>query len=209
MIKKALPALLAILAACGDTTSPGSGEIPELPADQIAFGVRHVITDEGVRKAVLFSDTAFLYQQNSEADLRGVRLDFFDAGGEPAGELTSRTGVYDWRTGTMTASGEVILIIRDEKGTVRRVETEELHYSVDQDLIWSELPTVMRDGGRVYRGESFESDARFENVRVRGGTSEEIDGSATPPAPDIRPGRPEPLRPEREIELPELPMEPQ
>ncbi|MDQ3555808.1 MAG: LPS export ABC transporter periplasmic protein LptC, partial [Gemmatimonadota bacterium] len=128
------------------------------------------MTRGGVREAVLRSDTAYFRESANEADLVGVKLDFFDENGAPSGQLTSRTGHYDLRTGAMTATGSVVLDI-DMEGRQRRIETEELHYDLKGDRIWSDKATTSREGATVYRGSSFTSDARFRNVQVQGAST--------------------------------------
>jgi LPS export ABC transporter protein LptC len=205
----ALGAALAVLAAaCDGATTPGAGDLGEMPADQIAIDVRHVMTEEGVRKAVLHADTAYLYQGTSEADMTGVRLRFFDEAGREAGELTSRTGNFDMRGNRMVARGDVVLVIRDERGEPRRIETEELHYDIPADRIWSDVETSMYHQGRTLRGTSFESDIQFQNVRIREARTE---GGAPAPqtrpsprvGPDAPPERPA-ATPDAEDELPPL-----
>lgn len=163
-----LLAIIALSACGGETTSPaGTLDENELPADQIVYGLRHVMTTEGVRKAVLLSDTAYLREDGRRFDLQGVDLDFYDESGVPAGELTSETGEYQMTTGEFTARGNVVLITEGANG-VRRLETEELHYSPDADQIWSDEPFVLREGGEVSRGLSFQSDTQFENFTIQG-----------------------------------------
>jgi len=208
--------VMALTASCDGATVPGggAGDLAEMPADQIAIDVRHVMTEEGVRKALLHADTAYLYQGTSEADLTGVRLVFFDEGGREAGELTSRTGNFDMRGNRMVSRGNVVLVIRDEQGESRRIETEELHYDIPADRIWSDVETRMRHQGRTLRGTSFESDIGFQSVRVRearteGGSPTSQTRSPLPSAPDGAPARPDlELDPIPDVEAPERPPPP-
>ena len=198
-VRRLLPLVLvmtAVAVACDGATTPGAGDLGEMPADQIAIDVRHVMTEEGIRKAVLHADTAYLYQGTSEADMVGVRLRFFDEGGREAGELTSRTGNFDMRGNRMVSRGDVVLVIRDDRGEPRRIETEELHYDIQADRIWSDVATSMHHEGRVLRGSSFESDIQFQNVRIRDARTEGADSPsparASPAAgPDRAPARPD------------------
>lgn len=165
--------LAAALAACGtqSTTPAPVADGSELPADNIIHGLRHVMTKSGVRTGVLDSDTAYLYEVGRQLDLRGVRLQFFNEAGAQTGTLTSETGEYDIGTGSFVARGNVVLITEGAEGT-RRLETEELHYDVPQDRLWSDVPFVLTEGGRTTRGTSFRSDARFESWSVTGARTE-------------------------------------
>lgn len=174
-------ASLALVSACqGEATAPiiRAEEASELPADQIAWDVEHTMTSNGVRKALLHSDTIFYRQAAAPIDLRGVDLTFFDATGAPSGRLTSETGEYDWRAGSMIARGNAVLVLQGQGGK-RTIETEELHFDLEEDRVWSDQPTVMREGSQVVRGASFESDTRFDNVTVQQARTE---GGPPPPA---------------------------
>lgn len=165
----ALLAGLALLAACrGETTVPTQKDVlAEQNVDQVIFGLEHVMTRNGVRKANLRGDTAYFRDSDSRVDLKGVRLEFFnEASGATAGTLTAKTGEYDMRSGAMTALGNAVLTLQGAEGT-RTIESEELHYDLEGDRVWSDKPTVMREGARVVRGNSFESDTKFQNVTVR------------------------------------------
>lgn len=157
------------LAACQDgaTTPSPAAMLQEMPADQVMFGVEHNMTTQGIRRAVLHGDTAFVHQGGSRIDVVGVRMVFFDENGRQTGTLTSNTGTYQLRAGSMVAHGNAVLRTEGDDGTERTIETEELHFDVRGDRLWSEQPTVMREGGRILRGTSFESDGRFQNVTVR------------------------------------------
>lgn len=155
------------LAACGDqATTPSAGDAVDLPADQIISGLRHTMSTHGIRRALLLGDTAYMQQANSEIDLVGVEMTFFDESGREAGTLTSRTGTFDLRAKTMLAEGNAVLTTQGEDG-VRVLETEQLHFDVNGDRLWSTVPVVMREQGRELRGTSFESDGQFQNLTVQ------------------------------------------
>lgn len=161
---------LALLAACERETVVATQQdrLAQMNVDQVIYGLEHVVTVSGVRKANLHGDTAYFRDADSRVDLKGVKLDFFDeTTGATSGTLTSKTGKYDVRTGAMTATGGAVLTLQGEKGP-RVITSEELNYDVQGNRIWSDKPTVMRENGReVGRGTSFESDAKFQNLTVR------------------------------------------
>lgn len=164
----ALPVLLlAAVPACrSEATTPAAANVAELPADQIVYGLEHNMTAEGVRRAHLVGDTAYMHEQGSRIDLVGVHLDMYDPNGHPTAVLTSDTGEYDMRAGQLVARGNVVLVTEDEKGS-RRLETEELYYNATSDQLWSDVPFVMTENGQTTRGTSFRSDGRFQNVTVQ------------------------------------------
>jgi LPS export ABC transporter protein LptC len=162
-------AAAAALAACrGETTPPAAQTAAQIEAsaDQIIYGMRHKVTTEGVRKADLRSDTAYTRPGDPIVRLKGVRLTFFDENGRQTGELTSKTGEYNLGAGMMIARGNAVLALSGPKGP-RVIETEELHYEQRADRVWSEKATTMKEAGQTYRGNSFTSDTKFENVTVQ------------------------------------------
>lgn len=160
---------LLALAACGqDATTPAATAAAlQLPADQVVYDVKHVMTTDGVRRALLRGDSAYLREQGQRFDLSGVELEFFDELGKPSGNLTSRTGEYSPASGDFIARGDVVLITNGPNGP-RRLETEELHYEPRADQLWSPVPFVMKEGGQTSRGQSFRSDTRFRNFNIQG-----------------------------------------
>jgi LPS export ABC transporter protein LptC len=165
--------LALAFAACGsESTTPAPvADGAELPADNIIQGLRHVMTKEGVRTGVLNGDTAYMYEVGRRLDLRGVELEFFTESGMRSGTLTSETGEYDIGSGSFVARGNVVLLTESPEGR-RRLETEELHYDVQGDRLWSDVPFVLEQNGRTTRGESFTSDASFQSWTVKGARTE-------------------------------------
>jgi len=164
-----VPGLLLALAACEkETVVPTQRDsLAKMNVDQVIYGLEHIMTTGGVRKANLHGDTAYFRDSDSRVDLKGVKLDFFnETTGATSGSLTSKTGKYDMRTGAMTATGNAVLTVQGPSGT-RTVTSEELNYDVAGNRIWSDKPTVMKENGREVRGASFESDAKFQNLTVR------------------------------------------
>jgi len=86
--------------------------------------------------------------------------------------VTSDRGRLDKSTNEMLAEGNAALLIRADG---RRIESYELRYTPDSNLIQSDSAVVMYDGEDVVEGTRFNSDLNFErldiaNARTRGGT---------------------------------------
>ena len=166
----AAPVLLGLtLAACGDqSTSPAAdAEAFDLPADQVMRGITHNLSQDGIRRAVINSDTAFSYEDTRKFDLIGLDVVFFnDVGGE-AGHLTATRGEYDLANSLFVARDSVVLISPGPTGE-RRLLTDELYYDVKTDRIWSDVAFTLVEDGQTSRGTSFRSDSRFETWTVTG-----------------------------------------
>jgi LPS export ABC transporter protein LptC len=160
--------MTAALAACNDSTAPGTQDFESLPADQVVMDMEHFITSDGVRRAHLVADTAYLYEDSTTTQLRVVRLEMFDNAGNPTSTLTSDQGVYNSATQKTVARGNVVLVMPGPDG--RTIWTEELHYDPTTKRIWSDVPTrVLQAGGEELHGEGFTADDQFVNVNIIGG----------------------------------------
>ncbi len=160
-------ALAMAFAACGRRgVEPAAvADQPEMLADQIIFDAKEWLTKDGVRKALLLADTALLYNDSSTVlHARGLHLTMYDERGTQSGDLTARRGVLDTREQSMTAVGNVVMVL---DGGARRIETEELHYDPQGNRIWSDVATTYTHGGDVVHGSGFTSDLDFNNFRVR------------------------------------------
>ncbi|MGH7506951.1 MAG: LPS export ABC transporter periplasmic protein LptC [Longimicrobiales bacterium] len=164
MMRLAAAALLVV--ACGGSPQePVAGDFHELPADNVMTNVEFRPTSNGVRSAILRSDTVYAYEDSAEYKLVGVDLEIFDESGRRTATLTSERGEFNTATEAMVALGNVVLItVQDE----RRVETEELHYDPSSRQIWSDVPTVMHTKDGPQRGTSFRADDQFQRVQVIG-----------------------------------------
>ena len=160
-----LAALAVIALACGSQQQPPTTVSLSDSADQVVYGMRHYLTVDGVTRAHLVADTAFLFDDRQIAEIVGVDVTFFDSNGEKTSDLTSLEGTYDLRTGDMTARGDVR--VRGVDG--RRLRTEELRYDRTNDQIVSDHPFVFtRPSGEELTGEGFTSNPDFSRVITRG-----------------------------------------
>lgn len=167
-------AIIALGAGCDDAQRPDAMLSPDgLPPGDITFGLTHWMTKNGVRSAVVEADTAVQQDSGRRWDLRGVEIQFFTEAGAESGVLTSRTGEYEPDDGSFIARKDVVLITRSDEVT-RRLETEELHYDVRTEQIWSDSAWVLDEGGQVSRGTAFRSDVHGEQWTAFGLETEGI-----------------------------------
>jgi LPS export ABC transporter protein LptC len=152
------------LAACGGGSGSVTGGEPiALQADKVVFGMRHYITANGVRQALLKADTAYHYTEAEPIEFRRVELTIYGATGEVAATLTANTAFLNPRTEIMQALGDVVVVAPEDD---QRIETEELHYDPSLDKLWSDHHTTLHRGGKITRGDGFTSDGRGQNFKV-------------------------------------------
>lgn len=160
--------LIAALAACNDSTAPGTQDFESLPADQVIMDVEHFITSDGVRRAHLQADTAYMFEDSTVTQLRVVRLEMFSDAGNLTSTLTSEQGDYNSATQKTVARGNVVLVMPGPDG--RTIWTEELHYDPVSKRVWSDVPTrMLTSGGQDLHGQGFTADDQFVNVNIVGG----------------------------------------
>lgn len=166
--------LLAVfVAACGGEPEPplASSDQLAVDADNVVIGLTHNMTKEGVRSALLYADTAYVYEDSSQMELRRVRLTLYDESGRKTADVTSQRGRLNTVTRQMTVTGAVDLKTTQSG---QRIQTEELHYDPQSDRLWSDVRTVLTEQGTVVRGSGFTSDSRLRNLQVRGATAEGV-----------------------------------
>jgi LPS export ABC transporter protein LptC len=134
-------------------------------ADQVIFGQRTLITDRGLQRAQIESDTAFFFDENTRIDMRIVRGVFFSSVGAKDAILTSRTGLYNTRSQMLEASGDVIVSTVDG----RTLKTPFLRFDQRVNQISSDSAFVLTEPGREVRGIGFVSDPDMNNITVKHG----------------------------------------
>jgi hypothetical protein len=123
----AVPALAAaaLLAACGDGSRPSRLDLVT-SAERVGQAVEHSLTVDGVRRAVLRADTAWITPAAPLVQLRRVNVEVFADNGVIVATLAGDSGEYDQAARQLSIRGGVTLIIRSPMP--QTVHTEELHY---------------------------------------------------------------------------------
>ena len=153
--------LYAVLASCRDGTRPTRTETPVDSADQVLIGMTHFVTEGGVRRAQVQADTAYFFSATQSAELRAVRITFYDVQGAETSHLTAREGTYHWRTQDMEGRGNVVVVRRSDAGTLR---TEALRYRQGRNEVSSDLAFTFDSPTQHLKGVGFTSDPDFRNV---------------------------------------------
>jgi len=157
--------VIAITAGCRDTQKPKTGTTAsgiDPNADQVVYGSRTLVTDGGLRRAEVFSDTALFFEDNTRMDMRVVRAIFYNASGAKDAVLTSRKGRYLTRDNVLEATGTVE--IRSIDGRV--LQTEQIKYDSRVNQISSDSAFTLTEEGREASGIGFVSDPDMNNLRI-------------------------------------------
>ncbi len=141
-----LGTLLFGTAACQKPQSPRTGAAAkgiDPAADQVAFGSRTLVTDGGLRRAEVLSDTALFYDDNTRMEMRIVNAVFYNSAGAKEAVLTSRTGRYLTRDGLLEARGRVVITTVDG----RKLTSEMVRFDQRVNQISSDSAFVLTEDG--------------------------------------------------------------
>jgi LPS export ABC transporter protein LptC len=165
-VRKALLLAIALLCACKEEKGPPIAANKQTiadSADQVLYGQRMLITDRGLNRAEIHSDTAYFFDENTRTEMRVVDGKFFNSQGLLDAVLTSRTGIFNQRLNSLEARGEVVISTIDG----RRLETPFVRYDQRLNLVSSDTTFTLTDpDGRVLRGIGFTTDPDLNDLKV-------------------------------------------
>jgi LPS export ABC transporter protein LptC len=140
-------------------------------AEQIIFRGHTLMTDRGVKRGEMFSDTIFVFSDQTHFVLRRVRATFNTETGAPNGTLKGDRGVYDLRTQILEGFGNVV--VTSSKG--ERLSSQQLKYAQASNAISSDSAyTLVRSDKTTSTGIGFTSDPNlnsFHCLRSCGGSA--------------------------------------
>lgn len=161
----AMLAVSVLATGCKTTskTPPVSGKSALADsADQVMYGARFNLTEQGVLHAQLTADTAYFFDDNTRVELIHVNTTFFTSTGVKNAVLTSLRGTYHTNTGLMVARGDVVVNSEDD----RHLRSPELLYDQGHNLVSSDSAFVLTGPDRRVEGVGFRSDPNLQNVHV-------------------------------------------
>ena len=197
----AIGAVVLLLGACTSKKQPiVAGHSPLADsADQIMYNSRFVLSDQGISRAQMHSDTAYFFDDNTRMEFENPNVTFFNSTGAKDAVLTARHGTYNNRTSNMIARKNVVVVSEDG----RRLTTPELIYNQQKNEISSDSAFVLTEPNRELRGIGFRSDPNMNNIKVLRAasgfagntsigepTSAHPSASSTPAGPVTPPPRP-------------------
>jgi LPS export ABC transporter protein LptC len=130
-------------------------------AETIAFGTRVVLTDRGVNKGELLSDTALTYEDGTRLVLYPVNLTFYTSTGAKDGVMTAKWGTYNQRLQRLEVRGNVVVVREDGK----RLSTPQLVYDQQRNQFFTDSAFTLNEPKRTGTGIGFESDPKLTNFK--------------------------------------------
>jgi LPS export ABC transporter protein LptC len=152
-------------------------------ADQVMYGARFRLTDNGISHAEMQADTLYFFDDNTRIEAEKPHVTFFTAEGAKDAVLTALRGTSNTRTNNMIARKNVVVVSEDG----RRLTTEELIYNQQRNEISSDSAFVLTEPNRRLEGIGFRSDPNMKNIRILKGASGFARGVTTGPAAPTAP----------------------
>lgn len=147
-------------------------------ADQVMYGARFKLTDQGLARAEVQSDTLYFFDENTRIESENPHITFFTAEGAKNAVLTARHGTSNTRTNNMVARKNVVVVSEDG----RKLTTEELIYNQQKNEISSDSAFVLTEPNRRLEGIGFRSDPNMKNILILKGATGFARGVTTEPA---------------------------
>jgi lipopolysaccharide export system protein LptC len=147
--------------ACNNGAKPTATITAADTADQVLINMTHYVTNDGIVRAQVQADTAYMYQNTQSAEMRNVQIIFYDTDGRKTSTMTAKEGTYHWASGDMEGRGHVVVV---GAGDGRTLKSEVMRYKQVTNQVSSDQPFVFDGPGRHIQGQGFTSDPDFRNV---------------------------------------------
>jgi LPS export ABC transporter protein LptC len=149
----------AALAACSGKSQPpvAAGASAADSADQVFIGMKTVMTTDGVQRATLIADTAFVLDDQTRFDLRRPHVTFTTETGAPQGTMEANKGMYNTRLQTLEGWGDVFIRMVDG----RTLKSPHVIYNQMNHTVSSDTTYTITRGNDVQSGIGFTADQSF------------------------------------------------
>lgn len=166
-------ALVATLLGCpsAGVTPTATMSVPD-SADMVLLDMERGLFQDGVRRAVILADTAFVYQNSQVTELRNLRMTFFDAAGNQTSVLTALEATYQIQHESLDARRDVVVVTTEGK----RLTTQHLIYDKPGNLVRSDSAFTYDSSTEQLRGNGFRADPEFSYVTVQQPTGRQREG---------------------------------
>jgi LPS export ABC transporter protein LptC len=174
-------ALILVLSGCRDSAEPPDAPGPEgspvaktkrVPEQQF-FDYRLIESDAGIRQWVLQSVKMLKYAGEQDVQLVTLHMDFFK-NGEHFSVLTADSGRANLNNKDIHTLGNVIVVTDDG----RRLETEDLFFNNETELIHNDVFNRFTRDGDVLTGIGLEATPDLEYIEIKEKVEAEVEDEA-------------------------------
>jgi len=171
---------LAAVLGCGDTGDSGEPSQAAAPGDKKGrvperqfFDYRLIESEAGVRQWALQSEKMLKYSGEKDVHLVTLHMDFFKDGAHFS-VLTADSGRANLTTKDIHNWGNVVVITDDG----RRLETEELFFNNETQLIHNDVFNRFTRDGDVLTGMGLEATPDLEYIEIKQKVEAEVEDEA-------------------------------
>jgi LPS export ABC transporter protein LptC len=175
----ALAAVLILACAVGCTrsdppapTASQTARKTRVPEQQF-FDYRLIESASGVRQWVLQSERMDKYAGQQDVELVTIHMDFFKAGAHFS-VLTADSGSANLETKNIHTWGNVVVVTDDG----RKLETEELFFNNETELIHNDVFNRFTRDGDVLTGIGLEATPDLEYIEIKENVEAEVEDGA-------------------------------
>lgn len=153
---------IAAVNACNETKGPPvSPKTDADTAEQTGFGVRTLLTTNGVQKGELQADTMYVFNDQTKFDFRNARVKFNTETGAPNGTMRADRGIYDTRTQVLEGFGNVVITTLDGKV----LKSPHVKFNQLGNEVTSDTTFDVKAGNRTQSGIGFKADPNLTHVQ--------------------------------------------
>ncbi|HET9011834.1 MAG TPA: LPS export ABC transporter periplasmic protein LptC [Gemmatimonadaceae bacterium] len=156
---------VAALAACsrqGAAPPVKSGASMADSAEQVMYNVHSLLTNDGIQRGEMFSDSVYIFDDNTRFELRRVRATFNTATGVKDGTMKGDRGRYNLRQQVLEGFGNVVITTNDGK----RLTSPHVRYNQASNEVSSDSAFTMVEPGDTLSGIGFRADPQLTHVTV-------------------------------------------
>lgn len=174
-----LMALMLVMGVlgCGDSGEPSNTASPGAKAKRVPeqqfFDYRLIESEAGVRQWVLQSEKMLKYAGEKQVNLVDLHMDFFK-NGEHFSVLTADSGRANLSTKDIHTWGNVVVVTDDG----RILETEELFFDNERQLIHNDVFDRFTQDGDVLTGIGLEATPDLEYIEIKQNVEAEVEDEA-------------------------------
>ena len=153
-------AVVSLISCTQQEKAPGPPSKDKIP-DSILEKATVVMTTSGMKQAVIYADTLYVFQKEDSISARNVKVDFYNDQGQFQSTLTAKTGLVRQKQQSFSVWGNVVV-----QNDTSRLETESLRWDSRQNLITTNDFVKFQRNNDVITGYGMEADNKLQNVRI-------------------------------------------
>jgi LPS export ABC transporter protein LptC len=133
------------------------GKIPDSVMEKATI----IMTSSGMRQAVIYADTLYVFEKEDSTTAYNIKVDFFNEQGIYQSTLTALKGLVRQKQQVFSVWGNVVVA-----NDTSRLETQSLNWDTKRNLITTNDFVRFQRSNDVITGYGLEADSKLDNVRI-------------------------------------------